>query len=80
MSRPVVSCRLNFAAGSSLAVAGTIQFASSIQTARQQLADTFPGLAVPQAKPLSPGADTQCLLLHMSKGTYLGLTVLPYSC
>ncbi len=48
--------RLNFPAGSQLALAGTIQFAASVQLARAQLADAFPALAVPQAKPLSPGA------------------------
>lgn len=48
--------RLNFPAGSQLALAGTIQFAASLQLARAQLADAFPALAVPQAKPLSPGA------------------------
>ena len=37
-------------------MAGTIQFAASLQMARQQLADDFPALAVPQSKPLSPGA------------------------
>ena len=51
------SCgRLNFEAGSRLAMAGTIQFAASLQLAREQLAGAFPALAVPQAKPLSPGA------------------------
>ena len=47
--------RLNFQAGSRLAIAGTIQFAASLQLAREQLAEAFPALAVPQAKPLSPG-------------------------
>ena len=53
------SGRLNFEAGSRLAMAGTIQFAASLQLAREQLAGAFPALAVPQAKPLSPGALAQ---------------------
>lgn len=40
-------------------MAGTIQFAASLQLAREQLASAFPALAVPQAKPLSPGALVQ---------------------
>ena len=39
-----------------LALAGTIQFGTSIQSAKAQLAGDFPSLTVPQSKPLSPGA------------------------
>ena len=53
---PRAALRLNFPAGSRLALAGTIQFAASLQLARAALAEDFPALAVPQAKPLSPGA------------------------
>ncbi len=41
-------------------LAGTIQFAASLQAVREQLAPLFPSLAVPQSRPLSPG------LLHLS--------------
>jgi len=51
----IVFCRFNFAANSNLILAGTIQFASSIQLAKQQLASDFPSLVIPQSKPLSPG-------------------------
>ncbi|KAK9838131.1 hypothetical protein WJX81_003166 [Elliptochloris bilobata] len=56
----VDTVRLNFQTGSRLAMAGTIQFAASLQLARRQLADVFPALAVPQAKPLSPGEVLGC--------------------
>lgn len=47
--------RFNFEPGSHLILAGTIQFASSIQLAKQQLASDYPSLVIPQSKPLSPG-------------------------
>ena len=47
--------RFNFEPGSHLILAGTIQFASSIQLAKQQLAGDYPSLVIPQSKPLSPG-------------------------
>jgi 2-(3-amino-3-carboxypropyl)histidine synthase len=50
----------NFAAGARLVLAGTIQFASSIQAARAALAPAFPALLVPQARPLSPGEVLGC--------------------
>ena len=50
--------RLNFERGARLALAGTIQFAASLQAAREQLAPDFPALAVPQSRPLSPGEPT----------------------
>ena len=42
------ACRHNFAAGTKLVLAGTIQFASCIQAARQQLAGDYPHIMVPQ--------------------------------
>ena len=51
--------RYNFEPGSKLILAGTIQFASSIQLAKQQLAADYPSLFIPQSKPLSPGLHTQ---------------------
>ena len=48
-------CRFNFKPGQHLILAGTIQFAASIQLAKQRLAAEFPYLTIPQSKPLSPG-------------------------
>ncbi|EFN55489.1 hypothetical protein CHLNCDRAFT_23248, partial [Chlorella variabilis] len=56
----VDSVRHNFAAGTKLVLAGTIQFASCIQAARQQLAGDYPHIMVPQARPLSPGEVLGC--------------------
>ena len=50
----------NFKPGSRLILAGTIQFASAIQETRTRLAERYPSLAVPQAKPLSPGEVLGC--------------------
>jgi len=52
--------RHNFAAGSHLILAGTIQFASAIQETRVRLAEAYPSLVVPQSKPLSPGEVLGC--------------------
>ena len=52
--------RLTFPPGSRLLLAGTIQFASSLQAARAALAGAYPSLAVPQARPLSPGEVLGC--------------------
>lgn len=54
-SAEVLNRRFNFEPGSNLILAGTIQFASSIQLAKQQLTADFPSLTIPQSKPLSPG-------------------------
>ena len=51
-------CRLNFRPEQKLALAGTIQFAASLQTVREQLSPLFPSFAVPQSRPLSPGASS----------------------
>ncbi|DBA98686.1 hypothetical protein WJX77_005684 [Trebouxia sp. C0004] len=56
----IESIRFNFSPGSNLILAGTIQFASSIQLAKQQLASDFPSLVIPQSKPLSPGEVLGC--------------------
>ncbi|EIE19179.1 hypothetical protein COCSUDRAFT_19880 [Coccomyxa subellipsoidea C-169] len=56
----VDSVMLNFEPGARLVLAGTIQFAASIQTAREQLAPHFPSLAIPQSRPLSPGEVLGC--------------------
>ncbi len=50
-----MACRLNFEEGKHLALAGTIQFATAIQSAKRLLAASYPSLAVPQSRPLSPG-------------------------
>ena len=55
--------RFNFAAGSNLILAGTIQFAASIQLAKQQLAAEFPSLVIPQSKPLSPGLSSGSMIV-----------------
>lgn len=60
-------CRLNFKPEQKLALAGTIQFAASLQTVREQLGPLFPSLAVPQSRPLSPGAFTSAALLPCLK-------------
>ncbi|KAL3131581.1 hypothetical protein ABBQ38_007881 [Trebouxia sp. C0009 RCD-2024] len=60
MEHLVESVRFNFEPGSNLILAGTIQFASSIQLAKQHLAADFPSLVVPQSKPLSPGEVLGC--------------------
>ena len=56
-------CRLNFRPEQKLALAGTIQFAASLQTAREQLSPLFPSLAVPQSRPLSPGGNALAMTL-----------------
>lgn len=56
----VATVRGNFRAGASIALAGTIQFGSSIQEAKRQLALDFPSLGVPQRRPLSSGEVLGC--------------------
>ncbi|GAQ78942.1 Diphthamide biosynthesis protein [Klebsormidium nitens] len=56
----VSTVKLNFARGADLVLAGTIQFAAAVQAARGALAEDFPSLVVPQAKPLSPGEVLGC--------------------
>ena len=51
--------RLNFEPSMRLVLAGTIQFAASLQAAREQLAPCYASLRVPQSRPLSPGAQNQ---------------------
>lgn len=57
--------RLNFEAGGRIVLAGTIQFGSAIQTARQELSSKFPSLRVPQSKPLSPGETPSTLIASL---------------
>ena len=53
---PPFPCRHNFAAGARLVLAGTIQFASCIAAAKQQLLGDYPHLAVPQVREGRGGA------------------------
>lgn len=56
-----IACvRANFPPGSKLILAGTIQFAASMQAARAALSQDFPDITVPQSKPLSPGEVLGC--------------------
>jgi diphthamide biosynthesis enzyme Dph1/Dph2-like protein len=45
----------NFAKNSKISVLGTVQFLKAIQDCKQQLADVFDRIDVPQVKPLSQG-------------------------
>eukprot|EP00884_Botryococcus_braunii_P010868 jgi/Botrbrau1/19783/Bobra.0124s0031.1 len=56
----LATIRHNFEAGRRLVLAGTIQFATAVQKAREELASEYPSLRVPQAKPLSPGEVLGC--------------------
>lgn len=56
----VGTIKKNFQTDSRLVLAGTIQFASSMQAARAALVDVFPNIAVPQSRPLSPGEVLGC--------------------
>uniref|UniRef100_A0A061R333 2-(3-amino-3-carboxypropyl)histidine synthase subunit 1 n=1 Tax=Tetraselmis sp. GSL018 TaxID=582737 RepID=A0A061R333_9CHLO len=56
----VATVRHNFEPAARLALAGTIQFASSMQEARNSLSSTHPNIVVPQSKPLSPGEVLGC--------------------
>ncbi|GAB4813198.1 hypothetical protein N2152v2_000244 [Parachlorella kessleri] len=56
----VATVRHNFAAGTRLLLAGTIQFASSLQAAKRELAAEYPSILIPQARPLSPGEVLGC--------------------
>lgn len=60
LAQLVETVRANFAPGSKLAVLGTIQFASVIHSAQSDLEKDFPGVFIPQAKPLSPGEVLGC--------------------
>ncbi|KAL6780979.1 hypothetical protein ACKKBG_A09270 [Auxenochlorella protothecoides x Auxenochlorella symbiontica] len=65
----VDSVRLTFSPGTNLIMAGTIQFASSLQQARAELSTDFPSLAIPQAAPLSPGEVLGCTAPRFPPGT-----------
>ena len=46
--------------GSRLVLAGTIQFSTAIQLAKQRLSSRYPSLTVPKCRPLSPGEVLGC--------------------
>ncbi|PNW79266.1 hypothetical protein CHLRE_09g408500v5 [Chlamydomonas reinhardtii] len=52
-----------------LALAGTIQFSSAVQLARQRLSAAFPSLAVPKCRPLSPGEVLGCTAPVLEAGS-----------
>lgn len=56
----LATVRHNFEPGTRLALAGTIQFASSLHAAKRELAKDYPSIIMPQAKPLSPGEVLGC--------------------
>ncbi|KAI8462937.1 MAG: putative diphthamide synthesis protein-domain-containing protein [Monoraphidium minutum] len=67
----LVDCvALSFKPGTRLLLAGTIQFSSGVQVARQRLAGDYPGLGVPQVKPLSPGEVLGCTAPVVPEGQY----------
>jgi len=72
----VATIKHNFAPGYKLAMVSTIQFAASLQAARTQLADQFPSLGVPQAKPLSPGEVLGCTSPKLNPDDYQALVYL----
>lgn len=56
----IASIRHNFKPGTKLVLAGTIQFAASIQAAKRELSTDYPDVVVPQSRPLSPGEVLGC--------------------
>jgi 2-(3-amino-3-carboxypropyl)histidine synthase len=60
--------RAHFGSGERLALAGTIQFAGALAEARGALAEAYPSLAIPQAKPLSPGEVLGCTAPALLQG------------
>jgi len=66
----VATIKHNFTPGYKLAMVSTIQFAASLQAAKQELADVFPSVAVPQAKPLSPGEVLGCTSPKLDLGDF----------
>jgi hypothetical protein len=43
-----------------IVLAGTIQFSSALQVAKQRLSSDYPSLSIPKARPLSPGEVLGC--------------------
>jgi hypothetical protein len=43
-----------------IVLAGTIQFSSALQVARQRLSSDYPSLTIPKVRPLSPGEVLGC--------------------
>lgn len=66
----VETIRRHIPQGSKLALVGTIQFVSAIQSVRQGLEDTYDVL-IPQAKPLSPGEILGCTAPKLPDREYL---------
>ena len=62
------SVRAHFPRATRIALAGTIQFASALGAVREELANDFPALAVPQARPLSPGEVLGCTAPDLGAG------------
>eukprot|EP00252_Welwitschia_mirabilis_P006991 TRINITY_DN1798_c0_g1_i1.p1 TRINITY_DN1798_c0_g1~~TRINITY_DN1798_c0_g1_i1.p1 ORF type:complete len:466 (+),score=64.61 TRINITY_DN1798_c0_g1_i1:261-1658(+) len=61
--------RHNFKPSDRLCLAGTIQFASAIHSAKAALSNEYPNIVVPQVKPLSPGEVLGCTAPSMKAGT-----------
>lgn len=61
--------RDNFPREARLVLAGTIQFAPALHSVRETLAAEYPHLAVPQAKPLSPGEVLGCTSPRLPAGS-----------
>lgn len=72
----VATVKHNFPPGFKLAMISTIQFAASLQAAKAQLSDQFPNLAVPQAKPLSPGEVLGCTSPKLNPEDYQAIIYL----
>ena len=68
VAHAAAAVRAAFAPSTRLALAGTIQFAGALGAARAALADTFASLAVPQARPLSPGEVLGCTAPDLGAG------------
>ncbi len=80
---PLLRC--TFTPGTRLAVAGTIQFAASVQHVQQQLKQHYPTVDVPQAKPLSPGRSMNgCHVVtygcHVFKGMHRCTPTYAHTC
>ncbi len=75
----LATLRLNFAAGSALALVSTIQFAATLQAVSEALAGEF-RITLPRSKPLSPGeilgctsprlAETHEALIYLGDGRF----------
>ena len=68
VSHLVETAKANFGADDEIVLAGTVQFASMMQKARDELLPHFPKLKVPQCKPLSPGEVLGCTAPVVASG------------